>query len=130
MLIERSGTDDRRICRLSPAGPEGRLGGPGRLARGGGVLVGSLVGERIQLWLAQRNGKLILTMWPGEYRAMLNPLVLLDDEGRVIARGGEHVNVSGGFLPADDPRLAGHDCIFFASRTVKGTRLLDEIQRR
>jgi hypothetical protein len=50
--------------------------------------MGSLLADRVQLWLAREDGELLATMWPGEYRARLEPLVVIDDEGRVVARGG------------------------------------------
>ena len=57
-------------------------------------------------------------MWPGDYRAGLNPLVVLDEQSRVVARGGEHVHVSGGFLPSGDLRTAGFDGVFSVSRVL------------
>jgi len=37
--------------------------------------------------LAYCYAELLATMWPGEYRAGLNPLVVVDEQGRVVARG-------------------------------------------
>jgi hypothetical protein len=81
--------------------------------------VGSLVGDRVQLWLAGDDGELLATMWPGEYRVRLNPLVVLDEEGRTVARGGEQLFVSGGFLPPADPRIAGYNGVFYVSRVLR-----------
>jgi hypothetical protein len=70
---------NRRVYRLSPTGPEGLLGAMGRLAGNGRTLAGSLSDDRIQIWLAQDDRELVLTMWPGEYRACLDPLLVLDE---------------------------------------------------
>ena len=74
--------------------------------------MGSVVEGRVQLWLARDDGELLATMWPGEYRARLDPLVVLDEEGGIVARGGELLFVSGGYLPPEDPRIAG--CTVFS----------------
>ena len=81
--------------------------------------MGSFVAGRVQLWLARDDGELLATMWPGEYRARLDPLVVIDEEGRVVARGGEHLHVSGGYLPSDDSRIAGYNGVFFVSRVLR-----------
>ena len=99
--------------------PGRQLHGAQRFARNGGVLVGSLVDGQVQIWLARGDGELLATMWPGEYRAGLNPLVVLDEQGRVVARGGEHLHVSGGFLPSGASRTAGYDGVFFVSRVLR-----------
>jgi hypothetical protein len=83
------------------------------------LLVGSLGEGRVQIWLGRDDGELLATMWPGEYRAGLNPLVVLDEQSRVVARGGEHVHVSGGFLPSGDSRKAGFNGVFFVSRVLR-----------
>jgi hypothetical protein len=80
--------------------------------------VGSLVEEQVQLWLARADGELLATMWPGEYRARLDPLIVLDEEGRIVARGGAQLFVSGGFLPPADPRIAGYTGVFYVSRVL------------
>ena len=81
--------------------------------------MGSLVAERVQLWLARDDGELLATMWPGEYRAHLDPLVVIDEEGRVVVRGGERLYVSGGYLPSDDPRTVGYNGVFCVSRILR-----------
>lgn len=103
-----------RVYPLSPAGPEGQLGGPSRLATKGGKLAGRLVDGGVEIWLTRDDGTPVLTMWPGEYRARLNPLVLLDERGEVIASEGDQIRVVGGFLPA---KIANEQ-VFFASRTI------------
>jgi hypothetical protein len=81
--------------------------------------VGSLFEEQVQLSLAGDDGELLATMWAGEYQARLDPLVVLDEEGRIVARGGEHLFVSGGFLPPADPRIAGYNGVFSISRVLR-----------
>jgi hypothetical protein len=96
------------------------LAGPRRLAMNGGLLMGGLVDGRVQIWLAQSDGELLATMWPGEYRARLEPLVVLDEEKRVVARGGEQLHVVGGYLPSDDSRAIGNDRgVFFVSQVLE-----------
>jgi hypothetical protein len=117
-LIDYATARRRSYC-LFPPGPEGRLGGPHRLARRGGRLVGSMVDGRVQIWLAQTDGELVATMWPDEYRARWEPLVLLDEQERLVARGGQEVHVVGGFLPSDDARASSYSRGLFAvSRTI------------
>jgi hypothetical protein len=110
---------NRRVYRLSPAGPEGLLGAMGRLAGNGGTLVGTLHEDRVQIWLAKDDGELVLTMWPGEYRARLDPLLVLDEREQAVARGGEQLAVSGGYLPDGDPRAGGYGRVFFVSRFLR-----------
>jgi hypothetical protein len=69
--IDSANAANRRAYRLSPPGPEGRLSGMQRLAGNGGMLVGSLIEDRVQIWLAQDDGELLATMWPAEYCACL-----------------------------------------------------------
>jgi hypothetical protein len=111
----------RRVYRLSPAGPEGLLGAMARLAGNAGTLVGSLRDDRVQIWLEKADGELVLTMWPGEYRACLDPLQLLDERGETIVRGAEQLRVSGGYLPDGDPRTGEHGRVFFVSRVSRET---------
>jgi hypothetical protein len=106
---------------LDPPGPVGHLGGPSRLTRNGGILTGELTGDRVAIWLEHSDGGRTVTIWPGEYRARLEPLQLLDERGAVVARGGDEISVVGGFLPASDPRTSGADPVFFASRIVPGS---------
>jgi hypothetical protein len=83
--IDSANAANRRAYRLSPPGPEGRLSGMQRLAGNGGMLVGSLIEDRVQIWLAQDDGELLATMWPAEYCACLGPLVVLDEHERIVA---------------------------------------------
>jgi hypothetical protein len=62
----------------------------------------------------------LATMWPGEYRARLEPLVLLDEHERPVAKGGQEVDVVGGFLPSNDARASSYSRGLFAvSRTIE-----------
>ena len=120
--MDRASAGGSSAHRLSPPGPEGAAaGGPHRLAASGGTLVGRLVDDRVQVSLAQADGELLLTIWPGEYRARVNPLVLLDGQDQVVARGGEELRVSGGFLPSGDPRTTGHERVFCVGQILHGT---------
>lgn len=114
----RTTSSSRQTYRLSPAGPEGGLHGVQRLAGNSGVLVGGVNDGRVQLWLAQLDGELLATMWPGEYRARFDPLVVLDEHARIVARGGEQLHVSGGFLPTEDSRISAYERVFFVSRVL------------
>jgi hypothetical protein len=97
----------------------------GTLAQGGGTLAGAIVDGSVRTWLTDTKGQLTLVMWPGNFRARFDPLEVVDDEGEVIARGGEVVTVAGGFLKSDDPRSLGHERAFSAwqvSRRVAQAR--------
>ena len=103
---------------LSPRGPVGLIGRPGRLARAEGTLDADLSNGEVSVWLTGFRGDRILTMWPAEYRARVEPFELLDEVGHVIARAGEQVHLVGGFLPADDPRATDLGPAFFAHSVV------------
>lgn len=110
---------------LTPRGPDVAPNAPTRLAQSGGELVGAIVDGAICTWLAQPNGQLVLMMWPRDFRARFDPLELLDEQGNVVANGGELVTVVGGFLPPGDPRSLGHDRAFAArpvSAAARATR--------
>jgi hypothetical protein len=104
---------------LIPRGPELSPDAPHRLAGNGGELVGALVDDGVCTWLAQQNGQLVLMMWPREFRARFDPLELLDDQGQLLATGGEFVTVVGGYLPHGDPR-SGHKRVFAAWKVTRG----------
>jgi hypothetical protein len=108
------GHDARRIYELRPAGPEVPTDAPHRLAASGGELVGCVVDGAVWTWLTKVDGQLVLMMWPPAFRAHFDPLELLDDQGRVVARGGDLVAVVGGELSAADPRTVGHERAFAA----------------
>jgi hypothetical protein len=85
-----------------------------RLAGGGGVLAGAVVDGSVRTWLTDTNGQLTLVIWPANFRARFDPLEIIDDRGDVVARGGESVSVTGGFLKPGDPRSLGHAQVFSA----------------
>lgn len=102
---------ERSVFRLEPEGPEVPPDAPHRLAGNGGVLVAAIVDGRARTWLAKADGQLTLMMWPRVFRARFDPLELLDEAGQVVAKGGEHVTVVGGFLPSG---ALGHERVFGA----------------
>jgi len=104
----------RRTFRLEPEGPELSPGTIGTLAQGGGRLVGAIVNGSVRTWLMDANGQLTLVMWPGQFRARFDPLEVIDNRDEVVARGGQFVTVTGGFLKLGDPRSLGYDCVFAA----------------
>ena len=76
-------------------------------------------------WLAQGDGQLVVMMWPSTFRARFDPLELLDDEGHVVARGGEFVTVTGGYLKLGDPRSLGYELVFAAWRFPREVEATD-----
>ena len=108
----------RSTFELTPRGPDVGPNSPTRLARCHGEMVGAIIDDAVCTWLAQKDGQLVLLMWPRAFRARFDPLELLDEQGNVIAKGGEHVTVVGGFLAQDAPRLLGHQRIF-AARPIR-----------
>lgn len=99
----------------------GTLGLPSRLAWVGGQLDGELQDDQVLVRLRGGATETIL-MLPGEYRARLDPFELLDENGEVIARAGDSVGATGGFLPAGDPRTLGLGPVFSTGRLAKRTR--------
>jgi hypothetical protein len=112
--MKLSSASKRPVYPLSPRGPAGLIGRPGRLARTGGILDGDLRNGEVSVWVTGFRGDRIVTMWPGEYRARVGPFELLDEVGQVIARAGEEVHLVGGFMPADHPHAADLGPVFFA----------------
>jgi hypothetical protein len=82
--------------------------------------VGAIIDDCVWTWLAKPNGQLELMMWPRGYRARFDPLELLDEQGQVLATGGEFVRVVGGVLPKRDPRTHGHQRVFAAWKISRG----------
>jgi hypothetical protein len=64
-------------------------------------------------------------MWRGSYRASLASLAVLDEDERLVARGGQQLHVSGGFLPAADPRATGYERVFSVSYVLLANRSTD-----
>jgi hypothetical protein len=106
-----------RTFLLTPPGPDVAPNAATPLAQSGGELVGAIIDDAVCTWLAQANGQLVLMMWPRGFRARFDPLELLDEQGAVVATGGELVTVVGGFLKSGDPRSLGH-ALAFAARPV------------
>ena len=52
------------------------------------------------VWLRTRQ-RAVPVVWPAGFRARLDPLELLNAEGKVVARGGDWISVAGAELPAD-----------------------------
>jgi hypothetical protein len=111
----------RRIFALEPLGPEVSPHAVGLAAQSGGQLVGAIVDGAVRTWLVDPNGQLVLIMWPRGFRARFDPLELLDEHGKVVARGGEVLTVGGGFLKSGDPRSLGHQLVFCGSRVSRRT---------
>jgi hypothetical protein len=94
------------------------------LATTGGVLGGEFVDDAVTTWLSvSSSGDRTQLMWPAEYAAQTNPLMILDENDLVVARGGEDVHVVGGYLPSDDRRAPRGGRIFAVSRIAAGPRL-------
>jgi hypothetical protein len=108
---------------LEPPGPAGRIGRASRLASLHGTLVGKFDAGRVATYIETSIGSRIAVMWPGEYRARLDPLEILNERGEVVAAGSASVHLTGGHLPRDDLRLGDRRRVFFASRAkiVDGT---------
>ena len=97
----------------------------GRLAQSGGVLEGAMADGAVRTWLTDNNGQRTVVMWPGNFRARLDPLEIVDNQGNVVARGAEFVIVTGNLLPDGDPRLLSHKRVFSAwqvSRPLQDAR--------
>ena len=86
----------------------------GTLAQSGGILVGAIVDGCIRTWLADHDGQLTLVMWPGNFHAHFDPLEIIDDHNRTVARGGRSVLVGGGYLKTGDVRSFAHQRVFCA----------------
>jgi hypothetical protein len=88
----------RPTFQLIPRGPDVARDAAHPLAQSGGTLGGEMVGDAVHTWLEHDDGQRTLMMWPRPFRARFDPLELLDDQGRVVARGGEFVTVGGGYV--------------------------------
>jgi hypothetical protein len=108
--------DERRLFKLDPEGPPVSRNAAALLAGNGGVLVGAIVDDAVRTWVSSPTGELTLLIWPWWYRARFGPLEVLDDNGQVVARGGEHVSLGGAHLvKRPDPRSLGHEHAFYIS---------------
>jgi hypothetical protein len=112
--------DEDRLYELDPKGPPVSRDAVALAAGHGGVLVGTIVDDAVRTWVSSPSGELTLLIWPWWYRARFDPLEVLDDNGQVVAKGGEHVSVGGAHLVKQpDPRSLGHKDAFYVS-TVRG----------
>jgi hypothetical protein len=112
---------------LEPLGPVGRIGRASRLTILRGTLVGKFAGGRVATYIETSVDSRIAVMWPGEYRGRLDPLEILNERGDVVATEGESVQLTGGHLPGDDPRLGGRRSVFFASMAKNVDRTLGDM---
>lgn len=102
-----SGEPQRPLFRLVPRGAERPSPVRSRLALGRGELGAEIVDGAVRSWLKQPDGQLVPLMWPASFRARCDPLGVIDDEGQLVASGGETVTVVGGYLPQGEPQGAG-----------------------
>jgi len=90
----------------------------GRLTGGvvsdGDVADGDVADGTYCVWLTDR-GRPEAVLWPPGYRARLDPLEILDQTGRVVAREGEMLAVGGGAVPVDPalPSSLGQSGAFY-----------------
>jgi hypothetical protein len=92
-----------------PAGPVMHTSDGQQLAfaaQSGGRLTGGVVTDGVVadgaycVWLTAR-GEPEALLWPPGYRARLDPLEILDQDGEVVAREGDMLVVGGGAIPVD-----------------------------
>lgn len=110
------------IFKLEPIGPEVSPDAAGLLAQIGGQFVGAVVGPAVRTWLMQDNGQLVLMIWPRNFRARFDPLLLLDEHGDMVAEGGESITAGGAYLKPGDTRSLGHELAFCAWGVARGTQ--------
>lgn len=81
-------------------------------------LDGTLEGGRTDrgeycVWVRTRQ-RAVPVVWPAGFHARLDPLELLNAEGKVVAREGDWISVAGAEMPADpeSPCMLGQDRAF------------------
>ena len=75
-------------------------GGPGRLALGQGTLAGREIdADTADLWIINSDGQRIEVTWPAGFHARSNPMRLVNPQGQDVAKAGETIFLTGGFLP-------------------------------
>jgi hypothetical protein len=79
----------------------GPTGGYSDTASIEGRLAGDQSAGGACLWLVEGNGERRLIIWPHGFRARLDPLQLLDEQGGVVATEGQYIRAGGGYLPPD-----------------------------
>jgi hypothetical protein len=74
------------------------------------------------LWVATSGGTLVPVMWPSGYSAKLDPLELVDAEGKTVVKGGDELVLVGGYAPVS-ASLCTHwqTMAFMVQRPVQGT---------
>ena len=97
-----------------------RPGDPALTAEVIGVLNGSSAVDGGCVWLGPPNGPRQPIIWPAGFTARLEPTVeVYDQDGKVVARGGETIDVGGGLVPAKGLRcMFGHDEAFSVMSAV------------
>jgi hypothetical protein len=68
------------------------------------------------VWLKDDSGNVTPVIWPHGFRARRDPLILMDENGEVVAREGDCLSLTGGFVPVDmrEPCSMGQDQAFLA----------------
>lgn len=77
-------------------------GDPRMLAAGTGVFQAALSKSGACAWLetpASNQPRKVSFLWPAGYAVRFNPTELIDANGHVVAHGGDHISVGGGFEP-------------------------------
>jgi hypothetical protein len=98
---------------LIPRGPHVAPGAAMPAAAGGGRLAGELAEDGVRTWFEQEDGR-VLVMCPRRFRARWDPLEVMDETGRAVARGGELVSVQGGYRKPD-PDFPDAEPVFAAA---------------
>lgn len=93
-----------------------RPGDPSLLALTIGTVAAGTDRGKWCLWLDARIGSgRMPIVWPAGFRAKRHPLELLNPQGRVVARGGERIKLTGGLEPAKHRScMLGHKEAFYA----------------
>jgi hypothetical protein len=77
--------------------------------------VGAIVNGAVRTWLVDPNGQLELLILPAGFSARFDPFELLNEQGQVVAKGGNVVTVGGSYpVKEGDPRRLGHKHAFLA----------------
>jgi hypothetical protein len=79
--------------------PTHKVGRASALAELGGVLRGSAASECLWVQAADR----IDVSWPDAYSMSVDPVALRDSKGRIVARDGQRVSLTGGYRPQGSP---------------------------
>ena len=96
-------------------------GNSGRLAAVGGVLqIRAHASGQATVWV--RTGSAMTpVIFPAGFRARLDPPEIVDERGRIVAREGITIEVSGGFAPVDSDTasLIRSDEAFFIQSEIR-----------